>query len=94
MTPVEPPPTRWRLPEPELADADGIVGVGADLEPGTLLAAYRTRAVPDAARAAQHRLVLARPAGDHPARRAARQPLAAPQHAPLRGPPRHAASPR
>jgi len=38
---VEPPPTRWRLPDPERADADGIAGVGADLEPGTLLAAYR-----------------------------------------------------
>ena len=46
MTPVEPPPTRWRLPDPELADADGIAGVGADLEPGTLLAAYRTGLFP------------------------------------------------
>ena len=46
MTPVEPPPTRWRLPAPELADADGIAGVGADLEPGTLLAAYRTGLFP------------------------------------------------
>jgi leucyl/phenylalanyl-tRNA--protein transferase len=41
MEPIEPPPTRWRLPDPELADDDGIAGVGADLEPGTLLAAYR-----------------------------------------------------
>ena len=41
MRPVEPPPTRWRLPEPELADEDGIVAIGGDLEPGTLLAAYR-----------------------------------------------------
>ena len=39
--PVEPPATRWRLPRPEDADADGIVGIGGDLEPGTLLAAYR-----------------------------------------------------
>jgi leucyl/phenylalanyl-tRNA---protein transferase len=46
MMPVEPPPTRWRLPDPELADADGIAGVGADLEPGTLLAAYRTGLFP------------------------------------------------
>lgn len=44
--PVEPPPTRWRLPDPELADADGIAGVGADLEPGTLLAAYRSGLFP------------------------------------------------
>ena len=46
MTPVEPPPTRWRLPDPELADGDGIAGVGADLEPGTLLAAYRSGLFP------------------------------------------------
>ncbi len=46
VTPVEPPPTRWRLPDPELADGDGIAGVGADLEPGTLLAAYRSGLFP------------------------------------------------
>ena len=39
--PVEPAPTRWRLPSPDEADRHGLVGVGADLEPGTLLAAYR-----------------------------------------------------
>ena len=39
--PVEPPPTQWRFPEPASADEHGIVGVGADLEPGTLLHAYR-----------------------------------------------------
>ena len=39
--PTEPAPTRWRLPAPHLADAQGLVAVGADLEPGTLLAAYR-----------------------------------------------------
>lgn len=44
--PIEPPPTRWRLPDPERADDDGIAGVGADLEPGTLLAAYRTGLFP------------------------------------------------
>jgi leucyl/phenylalanyl-tRNA---protein transferase len=43
--PVEPPPTVWRLPDlraapPELAGQD-LVALGADLEPGTLLAAYR-----------------------------------------------------
>jgi leucyl/phenylalanyl-tRNA--protein transferase len=38
---VEPPPTRWTFPPPGTADEDGIVGVGADLEPGTVLAAYR-----------------------------------------------------
>jgi leucyl/phenylalanyl-tRNA--protein transferase len=39
--PVEPPTTRWELPSPDSADRDGIAGVGGDLEPGTLLAAYR-----------------------------------------------------
>jgi len=39
--PTEPPASLWVLPDPSLADEDGIVGVGADLEPGTLLAAYR-----------------------------------------------------
>ncbi len=39
--PVEPPPSSWQFPPVEVADEDGLVGVGADLEPGTLLAAYR-----------------------------------------------------
>lgn len=39
--PVNPPPSRWALPSPHRADPDGIVGIGGDLEPGTLLAAYR-----------------------------------------------------
>ena len=41
MRPVEPWPTRWRLPDPDDADRHGLCAVGADLEPGTLLAAYR-----------------------------------------------------
>ncbi|HKX71209.1 MAG TPA: leucyl/phenylalanyl-tRNA--protein transferase [Acidimicrobiales bacterium] len=41
MTPVQPPPTAWAFPRVDEADADGLVGVGADLEPGTILAAYR-----------------------------------------------------
>jgi leucyl/phenylalanyl-tRNA---protein transferase len=44
--PTEPPPTRWLLPPASSADADGLVGVGADLEPGTLLAAYRSGLFP------------------------------------------------
>ncbi len=44
--PVEPPPTRWRFPDPAEADGEGIVGVGADLEPGTLLHAYRNGLFP------------------------------------------------
>jgi leucyl/phenylalanyl-tRNA--protein transferase len=39
--PVEPPPTPWGFPDPSLADENGVVAVGADLEPGTLLEAYR-----------------------------------------------------
>lgn len=46
VEPIEPPPTRWRLPDPDRADEDGIAGVGADLEPGTLLSAYRTGLFP------------------------------------------------
>lgn len=38
---VEPAPTPWSFPDPGQADDDGVVGVGADLEPGTVLAAYR-----------------------------------------------------
>lgn len=44
--PVEPPPTRWELPPAMEADEHGIVAVGADLEPGTLLAAYRSGLFP------------------------------------------------
>ena len=39
--PIEPPPTSWLLPAADSADETEIAGVGADLEPGTLLAAYR-----------------------------------------------------
>lgn len=40
-TPTPVPPSSWVLPEPDLADDDGVVGVGADLAPGTLVDAYR-----------------------------------------------------
>jgi len=40
--PVEPPPSRWELPSAAgVPEGTEIVGVGADLAPGTLLAAYR-----------------------------------------------------
>ncbi len=39
--PVEPPATRWALPDADDADDDGECGIGADLAPGTILAAYR-----------------------------------------------------
>jgi leucyl/phenylalanyl-tRNA---protein transferase len=35
------PPSAWILPDPAEADEDGVVGVGADLSPGTLVDAYR-----------------------------------------------------
>jgi len=44
--PEEPAPTRWRLPSPNEADRHGLVGVGADLEPGTLLDASRSGLFP------------------------------------------------
>jgi leucyl/phenylalanyl-tRNA--protein transferase len=43
--PIEPPVTGWVFPDvadlPPDAGRDDLVGMGADLEPGTLLAAYR-----------------------------------------------------
>jgi leucyl/phenylalanyl-tRNA---protein transferase len=42
VVPTEPPPTAWVFPDLSGAsDVDDLVGMGADLEPGTLLAAYR-----------------------------------------------------
>jgi leucyl/phenylalanyl-tRNA--protein transferase len=38
--PIEPMPSRFELPDPSPGDGD-VVAVGADLEPGTLLQAYR-----------------------------------------------------
>jgi leucyl/phenylalanyl-tRNA---protein transferase len=44
--PVEPPPSRWLFPPAQAAGEDDLVTVGADLEPGTLLAAYRAGLFP------------------------------------------------
>ena len=44
--PIEPPPNNWQLPDPSSAGPGDVVGVGADLEPGTLLAAYRSGIFP------------------------------------------------
>jgi leucyl/phenylalanyl-tRNA---protein transferase len=41
LSPVPPPAGRWAFPPVAQADDDGLVGVGADLEPGTILSAYR-----------------------------------------------------
>ncbi len=43
--PVEPPPTPWEFPDPAEAGED-LVAVGADLAPGTVLAAYRAGLFP------------------------------------------------
>lgn len=44
--PVEPQASRWRVPSPDSADHHGLCGVGADLQAGTLLAAYRAGLFP------------------------------------------------
>lgn len=43
--PLEPPPSRWRWPRATEARGD-VIGIGADLEPATLLAAYRAGIFP------------------------------------------------
>lgn len=40
MRPVEPPPSRWDLPDPVAGDGE-VIAAGGDLEPGTVLDAYR-----------------------------------------------------
>ena len=40
--PIEPPASRWQFPVDVEVDETGLMGVGADEEPGTLLAAYRS----------------------------------------------------
>ena len=44
--PQQPPKTFWVFPPIDSADDHGLVGVGADLEPGTLLAAYKAGLFP------------------------------------------------
>ena len=39
--PIEPPRSRWQLDLEPATPHDDLVGIGADLEPGTLLRAYR-----------------------------------------------------
>ncbi len=43
---IEPPPSRWQFPPVLDADPDGPVAVGGDLEPATLLGAYRNGLFP------------------------------------------------
>ena len=44
--PAEPPPCEWQFPPIEVADESGLVGIGADLEPATVLLAYRSGLFP------------------------------------------------
>src|SRR5918997_1061317 len=39
--PTEPPPCAWEFPPAGEAGADGLLALGADLEPATLVTAYR-----------------------------------------------------
>lgn len=39
-------PSSWVFPEPERADEHGVVGIGADLDPSTLVTAYRSGIFP------------------------------------------------
>ncbi len=71
-------PSRFAFPDPREADADGLLASGADLEPGTLLAAYARGIFPWPAEGVDllwwspdPRAVLP-PAGVHVSRRLAR----------------------
>lgn len=44
--PKHPGPSSWVLPHPSRADEDGVVGVGADLAPATLVQAYSSGLFP------------------------------------------------
>ena len=44
--PTEPPACRWTFPHAALAGEEGLLALGADLAPGTLLAAYRAGIFP------------------------------------------------
>lgn len=44
--PIEPPPSRYRMPDPRRSTPEGLVAAGGDLEPGTILAAYRAGIFP------------------------------------------------
>lgn len=46
LAPLQPPPSEWVFPPADTADDSGLLGIGADLEPGTLLEAYRNGIFP------------------------------------------------
>ncbi|MGK2928019.1 MAG: leucyl/phenylalanyl-tRNA--protein transferase [Acidimicrobiales bacterium] len=43
---IPPPPSAWTFPDPADADDSEVVAIGGDLEPGTVLQAYRTGLFP------------------------------------------------
>jgi leucyl/phenylalanyl-tRNA--protein transferase len=46
VPPVEPPPSAYRFDSPAASPGEDLVAVGGDLQPGTLLAAYRAGLFP------------------------------------------------
>lgn len=44
--PIEPPPSVWHVDLAQATPGEDLIGVGADLEPGTILAAYRSGLFP------------------------------------------------
>ncbi|MDH3606158.1 MAG: leucyl/phenylalanyl-tRNA--protein transferase [Acidimicrobiia bacterium] len=44
--PTEPAPSDWQFPSVDLADEGGLLAVGGDLDPGTVLQAYRSGIFP------------------------------------------------
>jgi leucyl/phenylalanyl-tRNA--protein transferase len=46
LSPIDPGPSAWEMPDPSGSDPAGLVAIGADLEPSTVLAAYRAGLFP------------------------------------------------
>jgi leucyl/phenylalanyl-tRNA---protein transferase len=46
MSPRSVPPSRYRMPDPHTALPNGLIAAGGDLEPGTVVAAYRAGIFP------------------------------------------------
>ena len=79
--PARLPAGRFRFPDPNTADAEGLVAHGADLEPATLIAAYRRGVFPGRTTSgccSGGRRTLGDPAAGRPARGPAPGPHAAP----------------
>ena len=90
----DPPPvgeSRWQFPPPSRWPDGDVIAAGGDLEPATLIAAYRAGPLPDGRRRARAgaRLVVAGSARHRAARRPARHPVDAAEREALRGSHRH-----